>query len=94
MVGVDCFKNLTFYSLNILRSFSEKYKERYLKRYRDMLNMVPALRYLSIWHNDLMAFAKTFGPISDRAKPKPPSCESTHNSDYEHSVRMIGQLQI
>ena len=56
--------------------------------------MVPALRYLSIWHNDLMAFAKTFGPISDRAKPKPPSSESTHNSDYEHSVRMIGQLQI
>ncbi|XP_067942965.1 uncharacterized protein [Watersipora subatra] len=68
----------------------DKYKGSYVKRFHQMLSMIPALRYLSIWHNDLMAFAKTFGPIIDRSKVK----TSSTTKDYEHSVAMIRQLQI
>lgn len=77
--------------------FVEKYKDSYERRYREMLTMIPALRYLSIWHNDLMAFAKTFGPITDRSKSKGTSVSSAsddQNTAYEHSVTMIRQLQI
>jgi len=46
------------------RMVLDKYKSRYEERYKEMLAMIPALRYLSIWHHDLMAFAKTFGSTS------------------------------